>query len=153
MDNNLSNKRFVRWQKNTMAQFSTALSLFSALSAAALGFLMSLLLEKIFAPLGSNATLYIVALLAYLISSIVGVGAIITRLLDFRLTAQKVRNGKVEEPLTYFGTDASDYGKATWRLFWILVISFSVAVIVTFIFVLNYYLKSIVGAATIILVS
>lgn len=129
-----------------MEQLSTALSLLSGLSVAGLGFLFSLLREKDFSPTGCYATLYLVALTALLIASASGIAAVITRLIDFRLTARKVRQGEVDEPLTYFGTNASGYGKATWRLFWSLLISFSVGVLLAVVVIAHVYLKGIIYA-------
>lgn len=140
------NERFVRWQGNTMAQFATALSLLSGLSIAGLGFLFSLLREKTFSPSGCYAALFLLALGTFFIASISGIAAVITRLIDFRLTAKKVRQREIEEPLTFFGTDASGYGKATWRLFWALVVSFSVAVVLSSVVILHVYLKGVIDA-------
>lgn len=143
----MNQDRFVRWQAQTMAQLSTALSLMSGLSVAGLAFLFSLLREKDFSPVGWYATLFLIALAAFLVASATGIAAVITRLIDFRLTASKVRNGAVEEPLTLFGTDASGYGKATWRLFWALIISFSVAVLLAAVVIASVYLRGIINAA------
>ena len=143
----VSNERFVRWQGNTMAQLSTALSLLSGLSVAGLGFLFSLLREKDFLPTACYALLFLIALGAFFVASAAGVGAVITRLIDFRLTAQKVRQKEIEEPLTFFGTDASGYGKATWRLFWVLVTSFSIAVLLASVVIAHVYLKDVINAA------
>lgn len=143
----MNQDRFVRWQGYTMAQLSTALSLLSGLSVAGLAFLFSLLREKDFLPAGFYAVLLLIALTAFFVASVAGTAAVITRLIDFRLTATKVRNGEVEEPLTFFGTNASGYGKATWRLFWVLVISFSVAVLCAAVVISRVYLKGIIDAA------
>lgn len=143
----VTNERYVRWQGHTMGQLSTALSLLSGLSVAGLGFLFSLLREKNFLPTGCYALLFLIALAGFLVASASGVAAVITRLIDFRLTAQKVRQKEIEEPLTFFGTDASGYGKATWRLFWVLVISFSVAVLFASVVISHVYLKGIFDAS------
>ena len=143
----MNQDRLVRWQALTMAQLSTALSLLSGLSVAGLAFLFSLLQEKDFSPVGLYATLFLIALAAFLVAAATGIAAVITRLIDFRLTASKVRSGVVEEPLTVFGTDASGYGKATWRLFWALVISFSVAVLLAAVVIASVYLRGIINAA------
>jgi hypothetical protein len=142
----LNQTRFVRWQAQTMAQLSIALSLLSGLSIGGLTFLFSLLREKDFLPIGCYAVMFLVALFAFFAAAATGIAAIVTRLLDFRLTTIKVRNGAADEPLTFFGTDASGYGKATWRLLWALVISFSVAVLLATIVVSHVYLKSIIDA-------
>jgi hypothetical protein len=112
-----------------MAQLSTALSVLSGLSLAGLGFLFSLLREASFKPTGCVAIVYLLAVAAFFVASVAGVAAVITRLLDFRLTASKVRGSDSEEPLTMFGTTASGYGKATWRLFWVLVAFLLVGVV------------------------
>jgi hypothetical protein len=139
----MSDERFIRWQGNTLAQFSTALSLLSGLALAGLGFLFSLLRDPKFAPTGCYAALFLLALAGFFVAAAAGVLAVITRLLDFRLTARKVRNNP-NEPLTIFGTDSSGYGKVTWRLFWVLLISFGVAVVCSVIVLSRVYLGSIV---------
>ncbi len=135
----MSNDRFIRWQAQTIGQLSTALSLFSGLSVAGLGFLFSLVRESSFNPSGLFAALFIIALLSFLIASLAGSAAVITRLLDFRLTAQKTRK-TTEEPLTLFCTDASGYGRATWRLFWALIIFFVIGVLLSSIVLSSIYL-------------
>jgi len=129
-----------------MAQLSTALSLLSGLSIAGLAFLFSLVREKDFLPMGCYAALFLIALVAFFVAAATGTAAIVTRLLDFRLTVSKFRNGTVGDPLTFFGADASGYGKATWRLFWVLVTSFSVAVILATVVISRVYLKGIIDA-------
>ena len=142
----MSNERFIRWQGNTISQLSTALSLLSGLAVAGLGFLFSLLGEVGFAPTGCYALLFLVALVAFFVAGVVGVAAVITRLLDFRLTARKVREDVTQEPLTFFGTDASGYGRATWRLFWVLASSFAVGVVCSAVVLFRMYLGRIVHA-------
>ncbi len=144
----MTNERFVRWQGHTMAQLSTALSLLSGLSVASLGFLFSLSRERSFLPTGCYALLFLVALGAFFIASASGIAAVITRLIDFRLTARKVRKEDIKEPTPFFGTDASGYSKATWRLFWVLVISFSIAVLSASIAISSVYLRRIISEAS-----
>ncbi|UCR83774.1 hypothetical protein [Pseudomonas chlororaphis] len=138
----MTNERFVRWQGQTISQLSTALALFSGLSVAGLGFLFSLLRDASFKPTGVLALLFLLAVLSLLVASISGSAAVVTRLLDFRLTAQKVRSTN-DEPLTFFGTDSSEYGRVTWRLFWTLLISFSIGILLSSAVVGIFYLGSI----------
>jgi ABC-type transport system involved in multi-copper enzyme maturation permease subunit len=138
----LTNERFVRWQGQTINHLSAALVLFSGLSVAGLGFLFSLLREASFKPTGVMALLFLVAILSLLIASLSGSAAVVTRLLDFRLTAQKTRYSDVE-PLTFFCTDSSGYGRATWRLFWTLLISFCIGISLSSIVVGKIYLGEI----------
>ena len=141
-----TNKRFIRWQGRTIKQLSTALALISGLAVGGLGLTLSLVREEDFQPAGRDAAIFLVGVVAFLIASAAGIGAVVTRLLDFRLTARKVRTGAVAEPLTLFGTDATCYGKATWRLFWTLLVSFVVAVMATVIVLSRLYLGRIVDA-------
>lgn len=126
-----------------MAQLLTSLALLSGLLIGGLGFLFTLLRDKDFAPICIYAFSFLAGLVAFFIASAAGVAAFITRLLDFRLTAQKVRRGGNDiEPLTVFCSDASAYGKAAWRFFWILCISFLVAVLLTAVSLTKVYLVS-----------
>lgn len=138
----MGNERFVRWQGQTISQLSTALALFSGLSVGALGFLFSLLQDTSFKPTGILALLFCIAFLSLLVASISGSAAVVTRLLDFRLTAQKLRKTN-NEPLTLFGTDASRYGKATWILFWVLLVSFTIGILLSSVVIGVFYLASI----------
>lgn len=135
----LGNERFVRWQGQTISQLSTALALFSGLSVGGLGFLFSLLRDASFKPTGILALLFLLAILSLLVASTSGSAAVVTRLLDFRLTAQKLRKTN-NEPLTLFGTNASGYGKATWILFWVLLVSFTTGILLSSAVIVTFYL-------------
>lgn len=138
----------MRWQGQTIKQLSTAFTVVSGLSLGGLGLCLSLLQKDTFSPKGCYAISFLVAIGCFILASAFSIGAIITRLLDFRLTAQKVRKGEIEEPLTYFGSDANDYSKATWRLFWLMVVCFSTAVAGTVIVIVHVYLGRIIDAVS-----
>ncbi|MBA3006221.1 MAG: hypothetical protein FP810_06475 [Desulfocapsa sp.] len=140
-------ERFIRWQGNTMGQMSVVLGLFATLSVGGLGFCFSLLQQSLFKPTGWYAVAFLITLLSFLVASLSGIAATVTRLVDFRLTAQKVRCGELEEPLTFFGTDASGYGKATWRLFWCTSVSLCLAVALLAIVCAKLYLGGLLDAA------
>lgn len=143
----MANERFIRWQGNTITQLSTTLSVLSGLSIAGLGFLFSLSREASFKPTGCIAAAYLIAVAAFFLASLAGCAALITRLLDFRLTASRVRGGGSEDPLTLFGTTASNYGKATWRLFWLLVTFFLIGIVLASTSISYVYLGEIIHAA------
>ena len=130
----LNNERFIRWQSHTISQMSLVLGLFATLSMAGLGYGFSLIQHESFTLTGIYIWVFIIALLLFFVGAVSAVVATLTRLLDFRLTAQKVRGTETEEPLTQFGTDASGYGAATWRLLWCsslsLLLAFSLLAIV-----------------------
>jgi hypothetical protein len=142
----MTNERFVRWQGQTMAQLSTTLTLILGLSVGGLGLSLSLLRQDDFNPTGVYAVLFLVTLATLFLASAAGIAALITRLVDFRLTAMKVRAGSTDEPLTLFGTDASNYGKATWRLFWSMMVLFALSVFCFAIVISRVYLRYIIDA-------
>lgn len=139
-------ERFVRWQGHTMGQMSVVLALLGSLSIGGLGLCFSLLQQASFKPSGIYAAAFLIALLALFIASLSSIAATVTRLLDFRLTAQKIRRGEQDEPLTYFGADSTGYGKATWRLFWCTAISLCIAVVLLSVVVVKVYLGGMLNA-------
>jgi hypothetical protein len=61
------------------------------------------------------------SLLTLLLAAFLACAAVITRLLDFRLTARVVRKKQYpayDKPLTIFGLGSDRYGRITWGLFW-----------------------------------
>jgi amino acid transporter len=143
----MSNERYIRWQANTMAQLSATLSLLAGLSIGGLGFVLALARDRSFTPTGTNAVFFLVATAAFFIAALAGIAAFITRLLDFRLTARKIRNGgTLAEPLTMFGTEASIFSTLTWFLFWLLLIAMAIAVTCAAIVLSCTYLGRIIDA-------
>lgn len=142
----MTDRRFVRWQGRTIKQLSTALALFSGLAVGGLGLTLTLAREPNFKPIGFDAATFLVGVAAFFVAAAAGIGAVVTRLFDFRLTARQARSGQMPEPLTLFGSDATAYGRATWRLFWTLLGSFAIAISATTIVVARVYLGRIVDA-------
>lgn len=139
--------RFIRWQSHTLSQLSITLSLLSALSVGGLGLGLALLQKEGYEPHGVFAKLFLLALAMLLIASLSSVAATITRLLDFRLTAKKVRNGDISEPLTMFGTDSNGWGRATWRLFWCTAVALIIAIACLCVSISQVYLGPLLIAA------
>jgi len=125
------NQRFVRWQTQTIAQLSFAINLFAGLSVAALGFGVSFLREMSFSPSRCYAVLYLASLAFLGVSVLCGIGATVTRLLDFRATTRTVRLRQTDpksEEIAVVGDEAKGLGKATWRLFWALLGAFLIGI-------------------------
>jgi hypothetical protein len=117
----MTNSRYIRWQGLAIAQFSVAVALITAFSAAALGVGLSLLQHKEFPLSPSLHYAFTGSLLLLLCAVFLSCGAVITRTLDFRLTARKVRKDTspgYSNSLTIWGVGPDGYGRATWRLFW-----------------------------------
>jgi len=119
----LASYRYIRWQGLAINQLSIAVSLISGLSAAGIGFGVSQLGGE------SGISIYLVLASIFMLglAALCSAGAVVTRLLDFRLTARKVRKDEkpdYDKPLKIFLKDKEEYGRATWRLFWVGQISF-----------------------------
>ena len=115
----MTDDRYNRWQGLGIAQLSVAVALISGLSVAGLGAGLSLLQNKEFL-LTTPKCIFSASLLLLLIAALLSCRAVITRLLDFRLTARKVRKDMkptYDKPLTIFWLGSDGYGRATWGLF------------------------------------
>jgi hypothetical protein len=134
----MADDRYNRWQGLGIAQLSVAVALISGLSVAGLGVGVTLLQHEKFLLLLSACFRYAfaAALLLLFVAALLSFGAVITRLLDFRLTARKVRRDKrpdYDKSLTIFCFDPDAYGRVTWGLFWASCVSFAVGAILLFI--------------------
>lgn len=124
----MADGKYNRWQGLAIGQLSVSVALISSLALAGLGVGLSLLKDERFAlqvpyNLAFGASLFL--LVAAIFSSF---GAVVSRLLDFRLTARKVRKDArpdYNRPLTFLRSNADQYGSATWRLFWASCICFA----------------------------
>lgn len=111
----MTDSRYNRWQGLAIAQFSVAVALVTAFSAAALGVGLSLVQSKEFPLSSSLHLLFTGSLLLLLCSVFLSCGAVITRTLDFRLTARKVRKDThpdYRKSLTILGVGPDGYGSA-----------------------------------------
>ena len=125
----MANERYIRWQGLGIAQLSVAVALISGFSVAGLGAGLSLLQNDTFKLAAPFNYAFAASLILFFASSFSSFGAVITRLLDFRLTARKVRKDDskdYDKPLIIFCRDADEYGRATWRLFWASCLCFSI---------------------------
>lgn len=124
----MADDRYNRWQGRAIAQLTVAVALISSFSVAALGFGLSLLKDANFIPPpGCLKRCFAIGLLFLLAAAISSSAAVVTRLLDFRLTTRKVRKDEhaaYNKPLVLFGSNAEQFGAATWRLFWTSCIFF-----------------------------
>lgn len=128
----MADDRYNRWQGHAIAQLSVAVALISGLSVAGLGLGLSLLQNENFQPSAPFKCTFFWSLFLLLFAAFFSCGAAITRLLDFRLTARKVRkdkNPKYDRSLTIFWLSSDAYSRITWRLFWLGCISFMLGVV------------------------
>jgi hypothetical protein len=122
----MTDNRYTRWQGLGINQLSVAVALISGLSVAGLGAGLSLIQNDKFMPSAFFKCVFAVSLLLLLLAAFFSTSAIITRLLDFRLTARKIRKNErpdYDKPLTIFWLGPNAYGRATWGFFWSACIS------------------------------
>ena len=124
-DKHLNDLRYIRWQGIAMAQFSVAIALLSGLSISAIGAGLSMLEFDDFAQQVPYQLAFVLALLLFVAAVAFCLMATISRALDFRLTARKVRG---RSDLILFGLNDRQFGRISWLLFWVAVLSFIVGV-------------------------
>lgn len=125
------NERFIRWQGIAMAQFTVVIALISTLSMAAINAGFGLLENPPVMNIGAHSLLFAISLLLFVLAIFLALLAVVSRALDFRLTARKVR-GRTDARI--FGLDDKQYGRISWCLFWSAL---SVLVLGGFLFVLS----------------
>ena len=113
--NNLDKERYVRWQNYRISHLSYSINLFIGFAVASLAFVISLKLSKSI-PTSLPINLIIIC---WAYSAFVGCAATITKLIDYRCTAAKI---KKQTPLN---TKIATYiGSITWGLFWSQIIAY-----------------------------
>ncbi len=134
-------EKFIRWQGYSMGQLTFVLNMFFGLSVGALAFSFSLLKDKEFTLSSCPKLSFQIGLVSLCISVFVSCAAVISRLFDFRYTAQKVRADEKEEieESSIFKYKSSLFGRLTWRLFWIQVIILGIGLIGLVVGVLSGY--------------
>ena len=141
----MMDNRYNRWQGLSITQFSVAIALISGLSIAGIGAGLTLLQDKGFVLVEPFKYIFFVSLILLVLALLLNSGAVITRLLDFRLTARKVRKDTktdYNKPLTIFYLGPDTYGRITWTLFWISCLLFITGVILLVISVAVAYKNS-----------
>ncbi len=119
---------YSKWQELRIAQLSTSIALFLTYSVAALGFSVNLLVQPGYAISNCIArTSFGLGILLGLLSVALGVTACVTRLKDFRLTAQIVRQRSKPNPddsVEELRLQSKRLGEWTWRLFYSQIVTF-----------------------------
>ena len=131
----MADDRYNRWQGLGIAQLTVAVALISGLSVAGLGLGITLLQHEKFVHLLSVPfkRAFAAALVLLFVATLFSFGAVITRLLDFKLTARKVRRdtkSNYDKSLTICWLDQDAYSRLTWRLFGGGCLSFVVGAVI-----------------------
>ena len=116
----MASDRYIRWQGYTITQLTFALNLFFGMSVGTLAFAFTLVKDKEFVLLGCPKTLFQIALVSLCLAVLVSCGAVVSRLLDFRFTAKKIRSVETanNEESGVYKYRYRVLGQLTWRLFW-----------------------------------
>ncbi|MGO9640247.1 MAG: hypothetical protein ACLP1Y_02940 [Candidatus Acidiferrales bacterium] len=114
-------KSYVRWQGYRIDQLGLCIALFLTFSVAALGFSVDLLVQPTY-PITASAAKVLFSLsgICGLLSVACGSIAYLTRLADFRATAQVARhreNSQMKEQIRAWRKKYKLCGKWTWFLF------------------------------------
>lgn len=108
-------ERYVRWQNHRITQLSFSINLFLGFAAASLAYVINLKLGE--NPRNPQVLISIIKWWSW--SAALGCLATITRLLDFRYTARKIKDGGG------FNTSMAKYlGPVTWSLFWVQLFTY-----------------------------
>lgn len=136
MQQQASKNSFVRWQSTTITQLTYSVNLILGLSVAALGFQVTLLLNKDFQPMGCQKCSFGFSILMLLLAIGLGILCVINRLRDFRATTEAARLQEAEKPEEEIQPYRDLYeklGKRTWSLFWWQIGTFGAGIIFTII--------------------
>ena len=118
-----TNDRYNRWQGLAISQLSVAVALLSGLSVSGLGVGILFLRDKSFMQAQTQVlrVVFALSIVLLLLAVFLTAFAVVSRTLDFRLTARKARkerNQKYDRPLTIFWLNSEAYGRSTWGFFW-----------------------------------
>ena len=102
-------ERYVRWQDYRISQLSFSINLFLGFAIASLAYVINLKLGK--SSLNPDILVFIIKWWSW--SAVLGCVATVSRLLDFRYTAKKIREGG-----KFNSFMAKTLGPITWGMFW-----------------------------------
>ncbi|MEO5558804.1 MAG: hypothetical protein ABIO49_03500 [Dokdonella sp.] len=130
-DDSLLDARYVRWQGLSIAQLTVAIGVMSAWSAGAVVYGVSFL--HLLDHHSCSRGWLLGAIVVLLLASALSFFAVVSRTLDFKLTARKVRKRVLDKrgnpytkSLTLASLTADQFGKFTWVLFSGSVLLFAV---------------------------
>ena len=112
-------ERYVRWQNYRITQLSFSINLFLAFAVASLAYAINLKINNVSGVI--IVELYC-SIYWWSASFALGVLATVSRLLDFRYTAIKIK--EIKDGDTFNAFMAQWCGKITWGAFWVQLISY-----------------------------
>jgi len=115
--NDADKERYVRWQNYRINQLSFSINLFLGFAVASLAFVINIKLNS--EPGSTENVELFSSIYWWSASAILGVISSLSRLLDFRYTARKIKDSDVCDKRR-----AKFFGKVTWGTFWSQVITY-----------------------------
>ena len=110
-------EKYIRWQNYRVTQLSFATNLFLGFAVASLAFVINIKLEN-----KSHGVIPIDALIVWwAVCAVLGCIATISKLLDYRYTARKIKYGPATNKCL-----AKWCGHVTWGCFWLQVSTFAI---------------------------
>ncbi len=122
----------IRWQGRSIEQFGYTLNLVLGLSVAGIGYESSLFIKSELERAGWQNCLLSASLLALVVSVAAGLWCTISRLRDFRVTAEVARqreNGTTPDDLQRLREKADQLGQFSWTLLWCQLWSFAIGIL------------------------
>lgn len=109
-------ERYVRWQNYRINHLTFSINLFLGFAVASLAYVINI---KINAPQGTSNIEYFCPIYWWSASAVLGTVATLSRLLDFRYTARKIKDSSESDK-----KKAKVFGRVTWGAFWAQVITY-----------------------------
>lgn len=109
-------ERYVRWQNYRINQLTFSINLFLGFAVASLAYVINIKLTA--EPNAANHDIFC-PIYWWSASAVLGTVASLSRLLDFRYTARKIKDSSEDDKKV-----AKFFGKVTWGTFWAQVITY-----------------------------
>ena len=121
---------FLRWQDYRINQLSFSINLFLGFAVASIGFLIGKK-GQLYEGIGQKNPEMLLILFCWSVSAMFGVIAALSRLVDFRYSAKRIRGGRKD-----YGCLTKVAGHVTWVSFGCEVISYCIG---AYLFIRNYF--------------
>jgi len=142
MGNIKSDERFVRWQTNLRNQVSFTNNLLLTISIGICGFFFNLLTQENFKITIENKSRLCYGLFLLIMSILVGILTGLSRIIDFRLTLNKINKGlETTNDIDNLKYWSKTFGKITWFLFYSQILLLFVSLLFLFKTFYSIYLK------------
>lgn len=113
-------ERYIRWTEYRIKHLSYSINLFLGFAVASLAYVINLKIEHRLGGCAVDASVCI-----FSVSALSGCLATVTKLLDYRYTARKIKDGGALNEIM-----AENLGSFTWTFFWLQLAFYAVGALV-----------------------